>query len=525
VAGDPLTSPVVVDGIVSEEKVAELLALQTEYPELDYKSTIEIATTAGLVELVKDVGAMRVRGGYILGGVDDRGGLTGLLDDCDQSLFDEARLAPKFEKYLGRPLQLRTNLVTRHEHLVVVICVLPSPAGCTFLVADGQYEKNGKLVAAFRKGDVFGRDGTRSARLDQPGLEEVIRRRIQIEKEAWIAEQQEIRRREQAGLDEAYRTRRLGEGPLGSVTLDLGASELVAATLDLVRRDDSVALRHIFRDAEARAREYVTAGDIDVGLTELLDKLACLAATFIEYEQFRWLAEVVTTLVDIYAMPLQEGDVRRFGYSSRIAPDEVGPRVWLAIIEHVFAVGALAVRREDWRSIRTLTLQLPRPWVEDGYEANWLRHALTMASRAQQFDREEGQNVSLLSLARNVAARLDCLRPDGLQPESDELLTSLAQFDLLADVVAVTAAGRAGSRVFYPNFARYRQHRVQSAANLLVADGDMRQALLGVQDDEALAGALAAIGDQAQREGWRYDGFDGWERTPVQDFINQHAPK
>jgi hypothetical protein len=217
--------------------------------------------------------------------------------------------------------------------------------------------------------------------------------------------------------------------------------------------------------------------------------------------------------------------VRRFGYSSRIAPDEVGPRVWLAIIEHVFAVGALAVRREDWRSIRTLTLQLPRPWVEDGYEANWLRHALTMASRAQQFDREEGQNVSLLSLARNVAARLDCLRPDGLQPESDELLTSLAQFDLLADVVAVTAAGSAVSRVFYPNFARYRQHRVQSAANLLVADGDMRQALLGVQDDEALAGALAAIGDQAQREGWRYDGFDGWERTPVQDFINQHAPK
>jgi hypothetical protein len=36
---DPLSSPVVVDGVVSEEKVAELLALQTEYPELDHKAT------------------------------------------------------------------------------------------------------------------------------------------------------------------------------------------------------------------------------------------------------------------------------------------------------------------------------------------------------------------------------------------------------------------------------------------------------------------------------------------------------
>lgn len=54
--------PVVVDGIVSEEKLAELLALQAEYPELDYKETIDLSTTRGVVELAKDVGAMRVRG-------------------------------------------------------------------------------------------------------------------------------------------------------------------------------------------------------------------------------------------------------------------------------------------------------------------------------------------------------------------------------------------------------------------------------------------------------------------------------
>lgn len=38
--GSPLSSPVVVDGIVSDEKLAELLALQAEYPELDYKGMV-----------------------------------------------------------------------------------------------------------------------------------------------------------------------------------------------------------------------------------------------------------------------------------------------------------------------------------------------------------------------------------------------------------------------------------------------------------------------------------------------------
>ena len=78
-----LKSPVVIDGILSDEKLAELLALRTEYRELDYKSAIDLSTTEGKVELAKDVGAMQVRGGYIIGGADNGGALTGQLDGVD----------------------------------------------------------------------------------------------------------------------------------------------------------------------------------------------------------------------------------------------------------------------------------------------------------------------------------------------------------------------------------------------------------------------------------------------------------
>ena len=163
------SSPVVVDGIVSDEKVAELLALQAEYPELDYKSMIDLSSTAGEVELAKDVGAMRVRGGYILGGVDNNGVLTGQLDGTDTRLFDESRLVPKLQKYMAGPLQIRTNVVPRDGHPVPVIWVLPSPEGCTFMISDGQYEKNGKpigkrmrgLRSSRRSADASGRNSRR----------------------------------------------------------------------------------------------------------------------------------------------------------------------------------------------------------------------------------------------------------------------------------------------------------------------------------------------------------------------------
>lgn len=81
--GDKL---VVLDGRVSDEKLAELLDLQTEHPMLDFKAIIDLEKR-GVVELAKDVGAFQVAGGYVIGGVDGHGVPNGAMDGCDARLL------------------------------------------------------------------------------------------------------------------------------------------------------------------------------------------------------------------------------------------------------------------------------------------------------------------------------------------------------------------------------------------------------------------------------------------------------
>ena len=134
--------------------------------------------------------------------------------------------------------------------------------------------------------------------------------------------------------------------------------------------------------------------------------------------------------------------------------------MWLAVIERIFALDAFAVRSRRWDAVRGLILQLPEGIAEDGYDTNRLRHALTMSSRAHHFE-EGDQELGLLGVARGDAARLGCLRAGGVGPDDDVLLTSLAQFDVLADIAAIGDARDVDGRVFYTNFARFYQSRIQ----------------------------------------------------------------
>ncbi len=83
---------------------------------------------------------------------------------------------------------------------MVIIFVGPHPAGCAFFRAVGNYQRNGRDHTAFREGDVFFRDGTRSSRMTQVGLETVIARRVAAAKAEWFEEQRELRRQERAAL-------------------------------------------------------------------------------------------------------------------------------------------------------------------------------------------------------------------------------------------------------------------------------------------------------------------------------------
>src|SRR5436309_2939777 len=129
-----LSSPVAVDGRVSDEKLTELLGFQTEDSKLDYKRKIDVGTTEGLVKFARD------------------------------------------------------------GHKVVLICVGRHPSGCAIFHTDGQYlDANADQQLVFTAGDAYWRDGTRSVRISQQGFEEIIERCVADAKTAWLAEQQEIR--------------------------------------------------------------------------------------------------------------------------------------------------------------------------------------------------------------------------------------------------------------------------------------------------------------------------------------------
>jgi hypothetical protein len=58
----PLVNPIVLDGSVTRERLGELLDLGRESPDLDFKGDCDLARTADVIELAKDVMAMMTSG-------------------------------------------------------------------------------------------------------------------------------------------------------------------------------------------------------------------------------------------------------------------------------------------------------------------------------------------------------------------------------------------------------------------------------------------------------------------------------
>jgi hypothetical protein len=158
------------------------------------------------------------------------------------------------------------------------------------------------------------------------------------------------------------------------------------------------------------------------------------------------------------------------------------------------------------------------------YFKNWLPHALVISSRAQHLteQRENSQKVelSLLTLAAQVVEQEPSLHPD--TNDNDEIITSLAQFDFLSNLAAIDDAGLIDIAAFHTNWARFRQSRIQPVADRIISDPAMRQAIFPGHEDDDLAYSLLKMGQIAHREALRYDGFWGWDRTSVGQFIEAH---
>jgi hypothetical protein len=95
-------------GSVSAEALAQLLALGGERDWLDYKRQCDLSETRSTVEIVKDIGAMMMTGGYLVTGADDHGRPSG--EPVHLNLFDLSSLHAKAAKYISGPFELRVGI-------------------------------------------------------------------------------------------------------------------------------------------------------------------------------------------------------------------------------------------------------------------------------------------------------------------------------------------------------------------------------------------------------------------------------
>lgn len=497
----------VVQPFVGEEKLGELLHEHAESESLDYKRVLDLRTKKDVCELSKDLGAMQIRGGYIVVGADDNGNVTGDLTDDLLPLFDESRLRAKVAKYLPDNMELLVSAHVVEGKNVVLIYVGVNPDGFAIFKIDGRYDTG----CAFKEGEVFARHGTASERWSQSDIALARENIVAREKAKWFAERREERQAElESEARSASATHLSKEAPAESLSWELDDDTFRTMVIEQLRRVDRIPLTLFMNRVPNEASRLVNQDGKEAELAALLDKLICLAALFLELDEDEWFRKVIKTLIDIYNLGFDE-----HGFDKNVPVGR--ERLWLMIVERVVALGGYAVRRENWEAVRFLATRVGRGEYFRGQRRpmfhSWIRHGLTMAARSNMFG--EG---TLISLAQAVAQEDECLRPD-LPPEDEGHLTSICQFDALAMVATINESRDLDS--YYPSFARYYEHRTQPALARLLTDQDMRRVIFPDTDDN-LANVFRYLDQTARSEGFRFAGWDSINNPQLQNFLEQH---
>lgn len=492
---------------VTLEQLEYLLALGHESEQLDYKRSCDLTSKRGVVELAKDVAAMQLAGGYIVVGADDQGVLVppGLLPD-QHRMFDEANLRPKLARWLPEPFELRTAVHTIDACTLAVIYVVAREEGFCIFSSDGKYPVGEAEKILFRIGEVFARHGTVNERWRQADIDQIRKNLVAREKERWRAELRE----ELVDLGLARDAQQLIAGPAANFTWRLDTPTFDSATLELFRRNDDIPLQRLLNDAAADASPLIGSGDTEE-LSALIGRVTSIAAQATTYRRTEWFDRALDGLSSIYRLGFDAHGQRR--------SDGKAEDLWLLVMEHLLGLGALAVRKADWRAVRAITVQ--PPGEADDYYPTWLRHALTMAARGGQLRSGTGTK-SLVTLAAERVGLLPALHPD-VAVDDDRLLTSICQFDLLAALTIIAATQSLDQKGWYTNFARFYTSRSEPAVKRLLSDEEMRSVLFPRPDSE-LAAALREVNRMASSEAVGFSGWHGFASEQVDRFLQANQP-
>ena len=362
---------VVVEPVLSEEKLRSLLDEGGEQSCLDFKTTSDLSATYDVVALVKDIAAMLSNelGGYIIIGAHDNGAPAPGLTARHLELFDESRVRAKIIKYLPEPFEFG---VARHiidGCPMVLLYVGASPKGFHIFSRNGDYEiddpqaKGGKRKGCeFRRGEVFVRRGTSSVVWEPADRERIIATVVARHKEQWRAE---YREEFTAMINVRLSAHNLQELPAAAMTWRLDPVAFDELTLELLRRQDHIPLRRALLQAVTDA---AAAPDVPEFGT-LLHRVTSAAAQALTYHAQPWFTEAVQALTQIFERPGPPTD-----------PAAALDRR-LLIAAHAYALGALAVRMTNWSAVRQIADRQIRG-SEFDYYRNWLRYTIVNASRA-----------------------------------------------------------------------------------------------------------------------------------------------
>jgi hypothetical protein len=497
---------VVVEPVLTEEKLRSLLAEQHEQSCLDYKRSLDLSMRRDIVELAKDVAAMQSEpsGGYLVIGADDHGVPVADLTPQLTKHFDEATLRPKLARYLAEPFTVRCAVHHIESNALALIYVGPSEHGWCIFKVDGDYEDPpGKSAKAFRVGDVFVRHGTSSERWNDADRPRLIQQIIARLKEAWRAEM----RGELAAIAERGMTaQRLEELPSSAVTWKLDAEGFDELVTELMRRNDDIPLRQLLLRLPSEAAKLHSDESSDE-LPALLDRLTSVGALAIQFGRAEWLNRVLAAFVSIY----------NFGFDSHgyERNSRVDIALWVEILCRIYGLGALAARLGDWAAVRSLADRRPTGESFSHY-GSWLRHALTMSLRANVLD----SGARLIDRGRNAVRAVAALHPDA-DVDDEAILDSLCQFDALGCLVVIGERGAADSGNFYPSFAGYYSRRTDPALARLVSDQAMRRVIFD-GDDRSLADALVAVLERAAKESIMIGAWDGVDDQSILRFIQEN---
>ncbi|MDF2916441.1 MAG: divergent domain protein [Microbacterium sp.] len=519
-----MASPVVVDGRLDREKLLELLAIGAEHDELDFKTTLDLQDAKHRLGFVLDIIAMmNAAGGFIVLGAHDNGKPAHEHEPLDAPRFDSANLGALVARHIAAQPRVTSQAHEVDGRTLVLVHVAPSLSGLPVIVSKvGEYDagdgKSKKVV--FQQGVVYTREGTRNVAASDVHWDALLARyRSRLLAEAREGADMLIRR-----FVESLSASSPGAAALPPLLLEMDPESFVEALRQHIDAGSDATINRFLREAR-RAGSYNPATD-PIERAAILDKFALagietmrsgraelfesvVAALHRVYESGGPVNEYSTTILNIFEVPIAEH--------------------WREVLVRVWLIGAAAEREKDWAAVRTLAR---RPVDLGGGERypSWLRHGIVYASRARLFADENHGDALVLSIAREHATDVEILADDILLRDAadpvDELLDSLARFDILWCLVMAVGADDDLSYRLYPSAAALNQERAMPALRLVSTNAEVREQLVPGSTDEQWAVALRGVLDlavtQSRSHGTFWRGVNG--DRGVYAFVTANLP-